>query len=185
MAKSGLAPRLKRHIEDYLKEFVYGAIDGTVTTFAVVAGATGARFSTKIILVLGVANLVADGFSMAVSSYLSTKSEHEVMHKRGKVHDMEPSPVINGLATFIAFILVGLIPLLVYVFDLIFDVQVARPFLTTSVMTGLAFAGIGVLKSRVAATPMLRAVLETLILGAIAAAFAYFLGDFLERVIAG
>lgn len=185
MAKAGLAPRVKRHLEDYLREFVYGGIDGAVTTFAVVAGATGAHFDTKVIVVLGFANLFADGFSMSVGSYLSTKSEHEVMHKRGVVHQSEPTAFLNGLATYIAFILVGLIPLAVYTADLVFDFQVTRPFLTTSIMTALAFIGIGLLKSKVAGTPVVRAVLETLILGTIAASFAYFLGDVLERAIAG
>jgi VIT1/CCC1 family predicted Fe2+/Mn2+ transporter len=185
MAKAGITPRIKRNLEDYLREFVYGGIDGAVTTFAVVAGATGARFDTKVIVVLGFANLFADGFSMSVGSYLSTKSEHEVMHKRGIVHPNETSPILNGVATYIAFILVGIIPLLVYSADLMFDFQVTRPFLTTSVMTILAFVGIGFLKSKVAGTPIVRAVLETLILGTIAAGFAYILGDVLERAIAG
>jgi hypothetical protein len=60
--------KIKQHLEDYLSEFVYGGIDGAVTTFAVVAGATGAGFSTTVVLVLGFANLIADGFSMSVGS---------------------------------------------------------------------------------------------------------------------
>ena len=60
--------RIRQHFEDYLSEFVYGGIDGAVTTFAVVAGATGASFEVKILLVLGFANLIADGFSMSVGS---------------------------------------------------------------------------------------------------------------------
>ena len=59
----------------YLPEFVYGSIDGIVTTFAVVAGAVGATLSPAIILILGFANLFADGFSMAISNYLSIKSQ--------------------------------------------------------------------------------------------------------------
>jgi vacuolar iron transporter family protein len=183
MAKTGLAPKVKRHIEDYLREFVYGGIDGAVTTFAVVAGATGARFDTKVIVVLGFANLFADGFSMSVGSYLSTKSEHEIKRKRGVTPSAESSPVLNGLATYIAFILVGLIPLLVYAADLLFEFRVTRPFLTTSILTALAFIGIGLLKGKVGGTPMVRAILETLILGAIAASFAYFLGNVLEQAI--
>jgi vacuolar iron transporter family protein len=58
----------------YIKDVVFGASDGIVTTFAIVAGATGARFSFTIILILGVANLLADGFSMAAANYLATKS---------------------------------------------------------------------------------------------------------------
>ena len=61
----------------YLGDAVLGAIDGCVTTFAIVAGAVGAGFSGGVVVILGFANLVADGFSMAVSNYLGTKSERE------------------------------------------------------------------------------------------------------------
>lgn len=61
----------------YARDFVYGAIDGVVTTFAVVAGAAGAQLSAGVVLVLGFANLLADGFSMAVSNYLGTRTEHQ------------------------------------------------------------------------------------------------------------
>jgi VIT1/CCC1 family predicted Fe2+/Mn2+ transporter len=60
---------------NYLREAVYGAVDGTVTTFAVVAAAAGAGLSSSVAVVLGVANLLADGFSMAVSAYLALRSE--------------------------------------------------------------------------------------------------------------
>ncbi len=176
--------KVKQHFEDYLREFVYGGIDGAVTTFAVVAGATGARFDTTVILVLGFANLIADGFSMGVGSYLSTKSEQELMVKRGESIKDEPSPVINGATTYFSFILVGLVPLLVYTAESAFDLDGSNSFSLAILVTALAFAAIGVLKSRVAKTSIVRSVAETLVLGAIAAGFAYFLGDFLERLIA-
>src|ERR1044072_7380007 len=59
----------------YLRDFVYGAIDGTVTTFAVVAGVEGASLSATVVIILGIANLVADGFSMAVSTFLGSRAE--------------------------------------------------------------------------------------------------------------
>jgi VIT1/CCC1 family predicted Fe2+/Mn2+ transporter len=59
----------------YLRDFVYGAIDGAVTTFAVVAGVEGANLSANIVIILGIANLVADGFSMAASNYLGSRAE--------------------------------------------------------------------------------------------------------------
>lgn len=180
---TSIVGRVKQHLEDYLSEFVYGGIDGAVTTFAVVAGATGARFDTKILLVLGFANLIADGFSMGIGSYLSTKSEQELMVKRGESITDEPSPVINGATTYTSFILVGLVPLLAYTFNVIFDLGLNNLFLISSLLTGLAFVGIGLLKSRVAKTPVMRAVFETLVLGAIAAVLAYTLGDVLEQVI--
>ena len=62
---------------NYLRDWIYGGIDGAVTTFAVVSGVAGAHLSTWIILALGFANLFADGFSMAASNYLGTKAEHD------------------------------------------------------------------------------------------------------------
>jgi len=57
--------------QEYLGEFVYGGIDGAVTTFAVVSGAVGAGLSNKIIIILGFANLLADGFAcLLVRSFL-------------------------------------------------------------------------------------------------------------------
>ncbi len=61
----------------YIKSFVYGGLDGIVTTFAVVAGVVGADLSARVVLILGVANLIADGISMAFGDYLSTKAENE------------------------------------------------------------------------------------------------------------
>lgn len=61
--------------KSYLKDVIYGAIDGAVTTFAIVAGVVGAELSVKVILALGVANVLADGFSMAAANYSGTKAE--------------------------------------------------------------------------------------------------------------
>lgn len=61
----------------YIKSAIYGGLDGTITTFAVVAGVAGASLSTGIVLILGFANLIADGISMAIGDYLSTKAEKE------------------------------------------------------------------------------------------------------------
>jgi len=62
---------------NYLRDWIYGGIDGAVTTFAVVSGVAGAQLSPWIILALGFANLFADGFSMAASNYLGTRAEHD------------------------------------------------------------------------------------------------------------
>ncbi|MEO1121231.1 MAG: VIT1/CCC1 transporter family protein [Pseudomonadota bacterium] len=61
----------------YLRDYVYGGIDGAVTTFAIVAGVAGAELSIGIVLVLGAANLLGDGFSMAAGNYSATRSEEE------------------------------------------------------------------------------------------------------------
>jgi vacuolar iron transporter family protein len=61
----------------YLRDWVYGGIDGTVTTFAIMAGVVGADLSSTVVVVLGLANLLADGFSMAAGNYTGTKAEHD------------------------------------------------------------------------------------------------------------
>jgi len=60
---------------NYLRDWVYGGIDGAVTTFAIVAGVVGAELSSKVVLILGAANLLADGFSMAAANFSGTKTE--------------------------------------------------------------------------------------------------------------
>ena len=65
----------------YLKSIVYGGLDGIITTFAVVAGVKGATLSLAIVLILGIANLLADGMSMGIGDYLSSKSEIEYQKK--------------------------------------------------------------------------------------------------------
>jgi VIT1/CCC1 family predicted Fe2+/Mn2+ transporter len=62
---------------NYLRDWIYGGIDGAVTTFAVVTGVVGAGLSPVVIVILGFANLIADGFSMAASNFLGTKAEHD------------------------------------------------------------------------------------------------------------
>ena len=225
-------------LQKYLPEFVYGAIDGSITTFAVVAGAAGAHLDSSIVIILGFANLIADGFSMSVGSYLSNKSENHNYEKhqkqeywevqynptegrdeireiytakgfQGKILEdiietitsnkdiwvdtmmkeeleMTPShksPFSMGLMTFIAFILVGFIPLLVYVVDYIRPLSINLFFLA-SLLTGIAFIFIGWLKSVIMERDNLwREIRETLLLGVIAATLAYYVGKFLESLV--
>jgi VIT1/CCC1 family predicted Fe2+/Mn2+ transporter len=227
-------PFLKR-IERYLGEFVYGAIDGCVTTFAVVAGAVGAGLESSVIIILGFANLLADGFAMSVGAYLSTKSERANYHKHRDVEYWEvenlpelereevreiyrdkgfegelleqvvtvitsdkdrwvdvmmkdelemikedKSPYKMGLVTFISFLGVGLIPLVVYVSDYI-SPHSGDLFFQSSIATAIGFILIGGLKSQVTQTTIWKGILETLVLGALAALVAYYVGDFLEN----
>ncbi|WP_350284331.1 VIT1/CCC1 transporter family protein [uncultured Croceitalea sp.] len=231
--KSGLFKRF----EKYLGEFVYGGIDGCVTTFAVVAGSVGAGLDSAIILILGFANLLADGFAMSVGAYLSTKSEQDNYNKHKKVEYWEidnlpdtekqeirdiyaakgfegellnkvvevitndkevwvntmmkeelqmikedRSPFWIGATTYISFILIGLIPLVTYVIDYFAPISY-NLFVITSVLTALGFLVIGWLKTYVNQTSALKGILETLVLGGIAAVVSYFVGDFLEQLI--
>ena len=80
--KEAIAARLSAATKhSYLGDFVLGAVDGTVTTFAVVCGVAGAELAAGVAIVLGLANILADGFSMAVGSFIKTKSEHELVEK--------------------------------------------------------------------------------------------------------
>lgn len=73
----GIAERIGSVKHNYLRDWIYGGIDGAVTTFAVVSGVVGANLEIRIIVILGFANLVADGFSMAASNYLGTRAEQD------------------------------------------------------------------------------------------------------------
>ncbi len=223
--------------EGYLGEFVYGGIDGCVTTFAVVAGAVGAGLDSSVIIILGFANLLADGFAMSIGAYLSSKSEKDNYEKhiqieywevdnlpdveRQEIREIyaakgfegelleqivegitadkdrwvdvmmkeelemskdERSPILIGALTYASFLLVGIIPLMIYVWDYIGTVR-GNLFVWSSALTGIGFLIIGILKSKVAQTGLFRGVFETLALGAIAAMVSYFVGDVLEQLI--
>ena len=99
----------------------------------------------------------------------------------GMVPD-EKSPFRIGAVTYISFLLIGIIPLTVYVIDYLQPMEGNR-FLYTSILAGLGFCIIGWLKSYVNETKAIKAILETLILGAIAAIVAYYVGDLLEQLI--
>ncbi|MCP4889036.1 MAG: hypothetical protein GY904_20795 [Planctomycetaceae bacterium] len=72
-----IAARLRESNQNFLKDGIYGAIDGAVTTFAIVSGVAGAGLSPTIVIILGSANLVGDGFSMAASNFLGTRAENQ------------------------------------------------------------------------------------------------------------
>src|SRR5436190_6823471 len=72
------------HVGGYIRSVVYGGLDGIITTFAVVSGVAGAELGSGVILILGISNLLADGFSMATGDYLSTKSEREYYDREAR-----------------------------------------------------------------------------------------------------
>jgi VIT1/CCC1 family predicted Fe2+/Mn2+ transporter len=200
----------------YLRDWVYGGIDGSVTTFAVVTGVSGAELAPRIILILGVANLLADGFSMAASNFLGTRTEHQetdALRARERRHiaadpagereevrqifaakgfadeDLERavaiefmlaeeyglprgmrSPRAAAMATFSAFLLCGLVPLVPYL------LRMQDAFALSIVMTGVAFFAIGSARSRWLLLSWWRAGFETFAMGSAAAAIAYAAG---------
>lgn len=211
--------------QPHLRDMIYGAIDGGVTTFAIVAGVTGAGLSPFVIVALGLANVLADGFSMAAGNYAGTKAELEdaqrlraatqaridtdpdaarqslrsVLARRG-LHgtvleaastqiaqnraawtDMlmegqhglatdRGAPLRAALATFLAFLAVGLVPMLPFLLGL------AQAFAVSALLTLASFFAIGAIKSRWSLTPWWRSGLETLGIGGAAAAIAYAVG---------
>lgn len=171
----------KNHVEyKYLPEFVYGGIDGSVTTFAVVAGVIGASLSSSIILILGFANLFADGFSMATSDYLSIKTENELNSTKKQKH-----PLKVALATFVSFILVGLIPLLSFVLGFItqYEFILKNQFLFSIILTGVAFLIVGAVKGKITGKHPFKSSIETLAIGGIAAILAFVVGYGLSMIV--
>ncbi len=221
----------------YLSEFVYGGIDGSITTFAVVAGGVGANLDTSIILIMGFANLLADGLSMSIGAYLSGKSEkdnfkkhkarehwevehlpelerdeiREIYKEKGftgelleqvvqvicsdedvwvdtmmkeelEMIDNSKSPIDIGLVTFLSFISLGIIPLSIYVIDIFIEISFNK-MVFASILTLMAFLLIGFLRGVANHKNKLLSMLETASMGAIAAVVAFYVGDFIEKLI--
>ncbi|MFC6991137.1 VIT1/CCC1 transporter family protein [Haladaptatus sp. GCM10025707] len=155
----------------YIAELVYGANDGIVTTFAVVAGVAGATLSPTIVIILGVANLFADGFSMGMSNFLSRRSDIAYRETIGEapVAD-DKTPGKTAFATFLGFVTIGWTPLLPYVFGM-------EPAFTISIfVTAFVFFFVGASRSFVTSLGWLRAGLEMLVVGMLAAGVAYAIG---------
>ena len=159
------AVEIARH---YIRDIVYGANDGLITTFAVVAGVTGGALSSKAVLIIGIANLLADGLSMGVGNYLSIRS-HESARAAQNLPEEEASPAKHGTATFIAFALAGALPLFPYAFD----VPPQLRFGLSVVLTFVALFVIGSLRSLVTVDRWAVAGLEMLLLGVLVAGAAY------------
>lgn len=223
---------------NWLPDFVYGGIDGAVTTFAVVAGVVGAKMPISIILILGFANLIADGFSMAVSKFMSDRAELEqikntqrevrqtlfknpaeeenfvkevfekhgvektesnrilsvirkspktwldiLSHHEARAAQENIDPVKGGVSTFIAFILIGFIPLAAYVFTPYLNLSESGLFIFASIATLFALFFIGIVKTRFTRRFWLWAGLETALVGGVAAGLAYGIGYLLEKMV--
>ena len=79
-----------------LRDFIFGAIDGTVTTFAVVSSVSGAGLGAGVLIILGVANLVADGFSMGISNFLGTRAEQQQRSRIRREEEYQVRTVPEG-----------------------------------------------------------------------------------------
>jgi VIT1/CCC1 family predicted Fe2+/Mn2+ transporter len=226
--------------QSYLRDVIYGAVDGAVTTFAIAAGAIGAGLSSSVVLVLGIANLLADGLSMAASNYLGIRADEErrlrILREEEAQLDGYPDgereeirqiyarkgfsgedlervvevitadrerwldtmlreeydlPLVGrsarraALATFVAFLVLGTIPLLPFGVNIASDSLVPAPFALSAVLTGLAFFLVGAAKGRVVAQPWLRGGIETLAIGGAAAIVAFAIGLALQGLVDG
>ncbi|MCW5961376.1 MAG: VIT1/CCC1 transporter family protein [Pyrinomonadaceae bacterium] len=226
-----ITSRLAAVKHNYIRDWIYGGIDGAVTTFAVVSGVAGAELSTTIVLILGFSNLVADGFSMAASNFLGTRAEIDDYRRLEKIEyrhieqfpegereevrqiyaekgfegdDLENavelitsdnerwvktmlaeeyglpseirSPIKAAFATFAAFCICGLVPLVPYLFT------VKNAFPIACAATGITFFLIGSVKSRWSTSSWIRNATETLAVGAAAAVLAYAAGVLLKGI---
>jgi VIT1/CCC1 family predicted Fe2+/Mn2+ transporter len=218
----------------YLGDFVLGAVDGAITTFAIVAGAAGAGLSNGVVMVLGLANVLADGLSMAAGNYLRARSDQQLVDRFRRQEEMHidhipdgereeirqiyrnkgfagdalenivevitqdrrrwvdtmlteewglqltpPSPWRAGLATFAAFLLAGLVPLLPVMFAL--AREAGDTFLWSAALTGVTFFAVGYARGLIVENRPWAAGCETLLIGGAAAGVAYLVGRLLER----
>jgi VIT1/CCC1 family predicted Fe2+/Mn2+ transporter len=169
----------RRVLEHYVRDVVFAANDGVVTTFAVVAGVRGAKLGAITVLALGFANLVADGLSMAVGNYLGIKSERAT--KLGsQFHESAESlhAARHAAVTWISFAAAGVVPLLPYLARL----SAGPAFWTSVALVALTLFGVGAARTIVTRQPMWRNGLEMLAIGAVAGGFAFLAGWVVESL---
>jgi vacuolar iron transporter family protein len=155
---------LARH---YLPDLVYGANDGIITTFAVVSGVAGADLSETVIIILGFANLVADGFSMGASNFLSRRSYADESDRADRTEALK-----HGLATLVGFLVAGIVPLLVY----LVPIDDGARFPAAALLTLVTLFAVGAARTLVTKVGLFRSGTEMLLVGAFAAAVAYGVG---------
>lgn len=168
---------------DILRAIVYGANDGIITTFAVVAGVSGAGLSANIILILGIANMIADGISMGLGDYLGERSEQKLRKHRGGKYESN-GLWKSGLATIISFNVAGTLPLLPY-FLLFIGLKLPTnlQLMYSTIATALALFTVGSLRTFLTKGSWWKNGLEMLGIGAIAASVAFLLGAGVESLI--
>jgi VIT1/CCC1 family predicted Fe2+/Mn2+ transporter len=169
--------RFEKLEHKYLPEFVYGGTDGTVTTFAVVSGVVGASLGSSIILILGFVNIFADGFSIAISDYLSTKSRNEV--SRIKMNAAKTSFV-----TFFSFMIMGFIPLISFVLATITknSFLIQKQFIFSGILTGISLIIIGWFKGFVVCKSKIYSSIQTFLIGGTAAFLAFLTGHLIKQI---
>lgn len=170
----GFWPSWAHHIGD----LVFGANDGLVTTFAVVSGVTGAELSARVAIILGVANLLADGFAMGAGNYLAARSEQQLQRSQGVVREGHEHALGHAAAIFVAFIAAGAVPLLPFVF-----LPGEHVFLASAAATAVTLFAVGSLRTVVTRARWFVSGVEMLLVGSAAAAVAYAVGTLLRRLV--
>ena len=173
--------RPSRHVEPhgvlasarhYIRELIYGANDGIITTFAVVAGVSGRQLPERAILIIGTANLFADGVSMAVGAYQSIRA-HEAVLASSELPEEEAFPIRHAVMTFAAFVVAGVVPLLPYASGAL----KTDAFSMSLALTLITLFAIGASRAFVSAVAWWKAGLDMLWLGVAVATIAYAAGS--------
>ncbi len=163
----------------YIGDIILGANDGIITTFAVVAGVAGARLSVGVVIILGFANLLADGISMGASNYLGSCSSQALEDAACPAPVQRARALGRATATLIAFILAGLIPLLAYVLP----IAASHRFAIATAFTAFALFSVGAARAVLLPLPWWKAGLNMFAIGALAAAAAYLVGWLLRELV--
>ncbi len=168
-----------RNTGSYIRDGVFAANDGIITTFAVIAGSQGAGITAAVVIILGFANLFADGFSMASGNYQGIESEEA--YNRAKhlfiPRESEPALLLHPIITFLSFIVAGLAPLLPYILGL------ENEFELSMALVAVSLFAVGCVRGYYSNKAFFRCGLESLAIGGIAAATAYFIGYFIETYV--
>lgn len=151
-----------------LSDFTYGGIDGIITTFAIVAGSAGASLSPITVFILGLASLIADGFSMGAGRYISAKAELEEDSQR------DVSPIKSSITTFFSFVLLGLLPLSSFILSYTLRIDNDYMWKMAYVMTFVGLFFVGYMKGYTLDQDPVKSGITTLIVGGIASLIAYF-----------
>lgn len=165
-----------------LKASIYGANDGIITTFAVMAGVVGAQLSPNVVIILGFANLFADGLSMGLGDFLGERSERKLRAIRNKNKEkkdcddeLEGKVWETGLVTFLSFVVAGLAPILPFVFNTMFQLNIDQ-FLISLITTGATLFAVGAARTSFIGGKLWKNGLEMFAVGMLAAVVAFLLG---------
>jgi vacuolar iron transporter family protein len=152
----------------YIRDFVYGANDGIITTFAVVSGVAGGQLSQLAVLVVGAANLAADGVSMGVGNFLAIRADERAREADG-LPELERDPWKHGFATLLAFVAAGAVPLVPY----LLSAPSSDQLLASTVATFVTLFVLGAARALITTDRWWISGFETLLLGAVVAGAAY------------